>query len=60
MENTYKVFTRRMALFIQSKGIQPVATTKDEKKPGFINWLFPDTKEVRDAMDEYTKIFYVK
>lgn len=58
--NTIQIYTRRMALFIQSKGIKPVGTVPDENKPEFLNWLFENTPEVRDAMAEYSAIFYVR
>jgi len=56
---TIRIFTRRMALFIQSKGVQPIGTLPDENKPQFLNWIFEDTPEVKNAMAEYFAIFYV-
>lgn len=57
---TIRIFTRRMALFIKSKGIEPINTVQDENKPHLLNWIFEDTPEVRNAMAEYSAIFYVR
>lgn len=57
---TIRIFTRRMALFIKSKGIEPIGTTQDENKPHLLNWIFEDSPEVRSAMAEYSSIFYVR
>ena len=57
---TIRIFTRRMALFIKSKGIEPIGTTQDENKPHLMNWIFEDSPEVRSAMAEYSSIFYVR
>lgn len=57
---TIRIYTRRMALFIQSKGIEPIGTAQDENKPQFLNWIFEDTADVRNAMTEYSAIFYVR
>lgn len=57
---TIRIFTRRMALFIQSKGLQPIDTLPDESKPYLLNRIFEDTPEVRNAMAEYSAIFYVR
>lgn len=58
--NTIRIFTRRMALFIKSKGIEPIGTVPDENKPDFLNWIFEDTTEVRNAMAEFSAIFYIR
>ena len=58
--NTIRIFTRRMALFIKSKGVEPIGTVPDENKPKFLNWIFEDTPIVRNAMTEYSSIFYVR
>lgn len=57
---TVRIYTRRMALFIKSKGLNEIDIVPDEKKPNFSNWIFKDTKELRDAMAEYSAIFYVR
>lgn len=57
---TIRIFTRRMMLFIKSKGIEPISTIQDETKPQFLNWIFEDTPDVRNAMTEYSAIFYVR
>ncbi len=57
---TIRIFTRRMMLFIKSKGIEPIRTIQDECKPHLLNWVFEDTQEVRNAMTEYSAIFYVR
>lgn len=56
--NTVRIYTRRMALYIKSKGINEIGVAQDKKKPEFINWIFVDTPELREAMDEYKNIFY--
>ena len=58
--NTVRIYTRRMALFIKSKGIEPICTVRDSNKPQFLNWIFEDTKEVRGAMAEFSDIFYIR
>lgn len=57
---TIRIFTRRMMLFIKSKGIEPISTIQDENKPQLLNWIFEDTPDVRNAMTEYSAIFYVR
>lgn len=57
---TIRIYTRRMALFIKSKGIEPLGTIPDENKPNLLNWIFEDTTKVRDAMAEFSAIFYVR
>lgn len=57
---TIRIYTRRMALFIKSKGIEPLGTVPDENKPNFLNWIFEDTNKVRDAMAEFSAIFYIR
>lgn len=57
---TIRIYTRRMMLFIKSKGIYEIEIIPDENKPNFSNWIFEDTKAVRDAMAEYSSIFYVR
>lgn len=58
--NTIKIYTRRMALFIKSKGVKTIYTVPDENKPQFLNWIFEDTTEVRNAMAEFSAIFYMR
>ncbi len=57
---TIRIYTRRMMLFVKSKGIEPIDTVPDENKPQFLNWIFKDTIEVRNAMAEFSAIFYVR
>lgn len=57
---TIRIYTKRMALFVKSKGIEPIDTVPDVNKPYLLNWLFEDTTEVRNAMTEYSNIFYTK
>lgn len=57
---TIRIYTRRMMLFIRSKGLAPIETVQDENKPELLNWIFEDTPKVRDAMAEYSTIFYVR
>lgn len=57
---TIRIYTRRMALFIQSKCIKPIGIVPDVNKPHLLNWFFEDTAEVRNAMTEYSNIFYTR
>ncbi len=57
---TIRIYTRRMMLFVKSKGIEPIDTVRDDKNPQFLNWIFEDTIEVRNAMAEFSAIFYVR
>lgn len=57
---TIRIYTRRMMLFVKSKGIEPIDTVPDENKHQFLNWIFEDTIEIRNAMAEFSAIFYVR
>lgn len=55
-----RIYTKRMALFIKSKGFEPIGIVPDVNKPYFLNWFFEDTVGVRNAMTEYSNIFYTR
>lgn len=57
---TIRIYTKRMALYIQSKGFEPIGMAPDVNKPYFLNWFFEDTVGVRNAMREYSNIFYTR
>lgn len=55
-----RIYTKRMALYIESKGFKPIGMVPDVNKPHFLNWFFEDTPAVRNAMTEYSNIFYTR
>ena len=55
MDNTFKVFTRRLAIKLRERGFQIVKTEVNSKKPEFDIYCFEDTEELRKAVDELTK-----
>ena len=42
-----------MALFLRNKGFKILKTVPDDNMPNFFNWIFEDTAELHDAINEY-------
>lgn len=55
MDNTFKVFTRKLAIKLREQGFQIVNTVINSKKPQFDIYCFEDTPELRKAVEELTK-----
>lgn len=53
--NTFKVFTRKLAIKLRERGFQIVKTEVNSKKPEFDIYCFEDTAELRQAVAELTK-----
>ena len=47
------IYTRKMALYLRNKGFKILRTVPDDKMPNFFNWIFEDTAELHDAINEY-------
>lgn len=52
----YRVFTKRMAEFLTLRGFQYIRTVQDIHNPNFINWIFEDSEELRQTVNEYHKL----
>lgn len=55
MDNTFKVFTRKLAIKLRERGFQIVKTEINNKQPQFDIYCFEDTNELRKAVAELTK-----
>ena len=51
--NTKTIYTKNMALFLRNKGFKILKTVPDDNMPNFPNWIFEDTAELQDAINEY-------
>ena len=51
----YRVFTRRLAARLRAKGFELIGIDKDYKHPQYDNYLFEDTQELREAIEELTR-----
>lgn len=51
--NTKTIYTKNMALFLRNKGFKILRTVPDDNMPNFFNWIFEDTAELHDAINEY-------
>lgn len=52
--NYYRIYTRRLAAQLRAKGFELLGIDKDYKHPGYDNFLFEDTPELRKAIQEIT------
>lgn len=51
-----KVFTckrYRMLTYLGSKGFVPFMTVSEPDNPKYLNWIFENSPELEDAIDEY-------
>lgn len=55
MNNTFKVFTRKLAVKLRERGFKIVETQINQKKPQFDIYCFEDTADLRQAVAELTK-----
>ena len=55
MDNTFKVFTKRLAIKLREQGFKIVKTEVNNKKPQFDIYCFEDTEELRQAVADLTK-----
>ena len=51
----YRIFTKRMAEYLTLKGFQYLRTVQDIRNPNYLNWIFEDSKELRDAINNFHK-----
>ena len=49
----FRVYTLRLANFLQAQGFLALRIVPDQKHKGFSNWLFEDSIEVRQAVKDY-------
>lgn len=49
----FVVYTKRFASILCDHGFQLIGTRRDDKKPWLYVYLFQDTQELRQAIDEY-------
>lgn len=48
----YRVYTRKLAALLRAKGFELLGIDKDYKHPGYDNYLFEDSPELRKVIDE--------
>lgn len=48
-----RIYTRKMAQYLTSCGFNYIRTIQDITKPQYLNWIFPDTPELRAAMSNF-------
>ena len=48
--NYYRVYTRRLAAILRAQGFKLLGIDPDYKHPGYDNFLFEDTPELREAI----------
>ena len=49
----FRVYTLRLANFLQAQGFTALEIVPDQKHKGFLNWLFEDSAELREAVNGY-------
>lgn len=54
-KNTYKVFTTKVANSLCKRGFRVVGTAINNQKPWLNVFLFEDTPELREAIEQLTK-----
>ena len=55
MENTKKIFTKKLAVYLRQQGFRILATEVNYKYPKFDVYLFEDTPELTEAILAYSK-----
>ena len=53
--NYYRVYTRRLAAQLRAKGFELIGIDKDYKHPGYDNYLFEDSPELREEIENLTR-----
>lgn len=53
--NTFKVFTKRLAIKLREQGFKIVRTEINSRKPQFDIYCFEDTPALRAAVEELSK-----
>lgn len=51
----YRVYTRKLAARLRAAGFKLQGIDKDYKHPGYDNFLFDDSPQLRKAIEELTK-----
>lgn len=49
----YRVYTRKMTEYLTSKNFHFIRTVQDVFHPAFLNWMFEDTPELQQAIQNY-------
>ncbi len=49
----YRCKRYKLYAFLLAKGFEPYSVEVDNKNPRFINWMYGNTPELEDAIDEY-------
>lgn len=55
IENTFKVFTKKLAIKLREQGFTIVETVVNSRKPQFDIYCFEDTPELRQAVERLSK-----
>ena len=53
--NIYRVYTRRLAGQLRAKGFKLIGIDNDYKHPGYDNYLFEDSPELRKEIEEINR-----
>lgn len=51
--NLYRVYTIRMCEYLTMRGFHYVSIVQDVKNPKYKNWLFEDTADLREAINQF-------
>lgn len=49
----YRCKRYKLYAFLLEKGFEPFSVQIDNQNPRFINWMYGNTPELEDAIDEY-------
>ena len=52
---TIRIYSKRLAERITENGIKVVRVVPDVEHSKFVNWIFEDTPELRQEMENYSK-----
>ena len=53
--NYYRVYTRRLAAQLRARGFKLLGIDKDYKHPGYDNYLFENSPELRKEIENLTR-----
>ena len=49
----YVIKTQRMCVYLQNKGFKLIKAVRDRNNPKYFVYLFEDTQELRDTLNNY-------
>lgn len=49
------IYSRKMAVYLRNRGCKIVRVEANPYKPEFDMWIFEDTQELRNAMNNFMK-----